>query len=100
MVRFIRSAVPVIGHHPDAVAFGKEITEYVRAKHGMNTQLFVDSESTLYWISDYKDYAAYGEVRNAIASDPGYWEIVNKAKGILLDGSIADTVINSVGQGS
>lgn len=96
MVRFIRSAVPILGHHPDAIAFGKEITEYVRAKYGMNTQLFVDSEGTLYWISDYKDYGAYGEARNAILSDPGYWEIVNRAEGILLDGTMADTVINSV----
>ena len=96
MVRFIRSAVPVIGHHPDAIAFGKEITEYVRAKYGTDTQLFVDSEGTLHWISDYKDYATFGEVRTAIVSDPGYWEIVNRAKGLLLDGTIADTVINSV----
>jgi hypothetical protein len=96
MVRFIRSAVPVIGHHPDAIAFGKEITEYVRAKYGTDTQLFVDSEGTLYWITDYQDHAAFGEVRTAIVSDPGYWEIVNRAKGLLLDGTIADTVINSV----
>jgi hypothetical protein len=96
MVRFIRSAVPVIGHHPDAIAFGKEITEYVRATYGVNTQLFVDSEGTLYWITDYKDYAAFGEVRNAITTDPGYWKIVNKAEGLLLDGTIADTVINSI----
>jgi len=96
MVRLIRSAVPVLGHHTDAIAFGKEITEYVRSKYGTNTQLFVDSEGTLYWNKDYSEYQSFGEIRNAIDSDPGYWEIVNKAEGILLDGTVADTVISSV----
>jgi hypothetical protein len=96
MVRFMRSALAVIGRFPEAMAFAKEIAEYVRGTHGVDLKVYIESDGTIYWITDYPDYETFASKRAAITADAGYWEIITKAEGLLLDGSVQDTVLTAV----
>jgi len=96
MVRFMRSAMPVIGRFPEAMAFANEIADYVRGTHEIDLKLFVESDGTIYWITDYPDYETFASKRAGITADAGYWEIIAKAEGLLLDGSLQDTVLTAV----
>ena len=96
MVRFMRSAIAVIGRFPDAMAFANEIADYVRGTYGVDLKVYVESDGTIYWISDYPDFETFGSTRAAITADAGYWEIIAKAEGLLLDGSLQDTVLTAL----
>lgn len=96
MVRFMRSALAVIGKAPEAMAFAKEIGDYVRDTFDVDIKVFMESDGTLYWITDYPDFETYGSKRAAITADAGYWAIIAKAEGLLLDGSVQDTVLTAL----
>ena len=96
MVRFMRSAMTVIGRFPEAMAFANEIADYVRGTYGLDLKVFVESDGTIYWITDYPDYETFASTRTAITADAGYWEIIAKAEGLLLDGSLQDSVLTAV----
>lgn len=96
MVRFMRSAMTVIGRAPEAMAFAKEIGAYVCDNYEVDLKVFMESDGTLYWITDYPDYETFASKRTAITMDAGYWEIIAKAEGLLLDGSVTDTVLTAL----
>jgi len=96
MVRLIRSLETRVGLFPQAVAFAKEIAGYVRKQYGLDLKLFTDSKGVVYWITDYKDYAHFGEVRTRIIADKDYWEIVAKAEDLFVEGSLVDEVITLI----
>jgi len=96
MVRFMRSAMTVIGRTPEAMAFAKEIAAYVRDNFEVDLKVFMESDGTLYWITDYPDFETFASKRAAITADAGYWEIITKAEGLLLDGSVQDTILTAL----
>jgi len=96
MVRFMRSAMTVIGRAPEAMAFAKEVTAYVRDNFDVDLKVFMESDGTLYWITDYPDFETFASKRTAITADAGYWEIIAKAEGLLLDGSVQDTILTAL----
>ena len=96
MVRFMRSAMTVIGRVPEAMAFAKEITAYIRDNFDVDLKVFMESDGTLYWITDYPDFEAFASKRAAITADAGYWELIAKAEGLLLDGSVQDTILTAL----
>ena len=96
MVRFMRSALSAMGKAPEAMAFAKEITDYVRDTHGVDLKVFMESDGTLHWISDYPDFETFAAKRAAMMADSGYWGIIAKAEGILLDGSVQDAVLTEL----
>jgi hypothetical protein len=97
MVRFQRSLQAVVGKFPQAVSFAIEITEYVNKRYQTDLKVFTDSKGCIFWITDYPDYATFGEVRSQITKDQGYWEIVAKAEGVFIDESLHDTVMTPIG---
>jgi len=85
-----------LGKYPDAVKFAKEIAEYVNQTYPVELGVFMETDGTIYWMSDYKDYATYGQVRTQIATDQRYWEIVAGAAEVLVDGSITDITLMEI----
>jgi hypothetical protein len=96
MVRFMRSALAVIGRAPEAMAFAKEIGDYVRDTHDVDIKVFMESDGTLHWITDYPDFETFAAKRATITADEGYWKIIAKAEGLLLDGTVQDTVLTQM----
>ena len=93
MVRFQRSALARIGFFPEAAKFAQEIAGHVGRRHGVEISTYADSAGTIYWISDYPDYAAFGKVRQDLTADKRYWQMIKKAQEIFVDGSVRDVVI-------
>jgi len=95
MVRNVKSADPKLGMFPEAAQWAKEITGYIKDKFQLEIQLYADSQGTIYWVSDYADYAAYGNLRSQIIADPGYWDMIKKARDFFVEGSVKDMVVTS-----
>jgi len=85
-----------VGQYPKCVAFAREIAEYVRKQYGLDLKLYIDSKGVIFWITDYRDYAHFGEVRTRISTDQGYWKIVSKAEDLFVEGSLVDDVVTSI----
>ena len=96
MVRFMRSALAAIGKAPEAMAFAKEIADYVRDTHDVDIKVYMESDGTFHWITDYPDFETFASKRATITADAGYWAIIAKAEGILLDGTVQDSVLTQM----
>ncbi len=96
MVRMIRSAVPKYTDVQQALQAAKAIAAYVKEKYGADIHVFADSAATIYWISDYADYAAFGNARVQILSDKTYWDMAAKVAEHLTEGTLHDKILNSL----
>ena len=96
MLRFQRSLVPTIGRFPEAVTFAKQISTYVNGKYKIDVHVYARSDGTLYWITDYDDYNAFGKVRAQIVSDTEYWGMVKKAENLFVEGTLEDIVLTPI----
>ena len=96
MVRFQRSLVPMIGKFPEAVEFAKQITNYVKGKYKTDTRVYTQSDGTLYWITNYEDFDAFGRIRTQIVTDKEYWSMVEKASNLFVEGSVEDILLTPI----
>jgi hypothetical protein len=98
MIRYQRSMQLKRGRH--ALRWAKELTDYMNTSlGGPALELFrsrFSNVSTLYWIADFKDLAALQTWQRKVGTDPGYRELTNRSLDIVVDGSINDTVLESV----
>ncbi len=96
MVRFQRSVVPTIGKFPEAVEFAKQITNYIKGKYKTDTSVYTRSDGTLYWITNYEDFDAFGRIRTQIVTDKEYWSMVKKASNLFVEGSVEDILLTPI----
>ena len=97
MIRFQRSAQLKRGKH--GLKWAEEITEYINTHHTKTPlQLFrthFGDVYTIYWMADFEDIVALDEWQKLVGADQGYRELRRKSFDILIEGSVADTVMVS-----
>jgi hypothetical protein len=96
MVRLIRSAVPKYTDMQQALQAAKAVAAYVKEKYGADIHVFADTVGTLYWISDYADFTAFGNARVQILADKTYWDLATKVAEHLTEGTLQDRILNPV----
>ena len=100
MVRWMRTVQIAGPKTMKAMAWIKELQEYMKQNHGKySAQVFVDSfgePGTVRWIVDYEDLAALEKSMQEINGDQGYWQRLEKAEGLFLEGSVYDVVMRSI----
>lgn len=101
MVRWIRTAQMAGGKTvPAAVAWSKEIAEFVKKYEGMSSiGVFMDlfgDEGTIRWICDYEDLATLEKVHRQVMADQEYWQMLGKAEGFFIEGKVHDVVMGSI----
>ena len=99
MVRWMRTARAKATKVPQAIQWAKEITEYVNAKHGAQTSVYVDSfgdHPTIRWFADVESLAVLEQKFGQIMTDQGYWQVIAKAADLFIEGSIEDTVTRAI----
>ena len=96
MVRFQRSVVTTVGRFPEAVVFAKQISSYMKDKYEVDIRVFAKSDGTLFWITDYADYAALGRIRTQLLSDTEYWGMIKKAANLFVESSVEDIILNPI----
>ena len=95
MVRFMRSAQFKRGK--GAFQWARETSDYINVQHPeTQVQVFTarfGAVNTIYWMADFKDFAALEQWQINVGSDAGYRELRRKSIDTLLEGSIVDTVM-------
>jgi hypothetical protein len=100
MIRFERTLRTAGGKAREATAWAQEVTNYLNGKFGETdlqafTQRFGDV-NTVSWQADFDTLASLDNYQQAVNGDQGYWELVSKADGFFMEGSINDTVLESL----
>lgn len=98
MVRFQRTTK--VRRGKESTKWAKELADYTNAVHGQPVlQLFrarFGNVDTLYWIADFDDLAALEDWQKKIGADPGYRALIKKASDIVIDGTVEDTILQSL----
>lgn len=86
------------GRH--ATQWAGELLDYMNATHGKpKLQLFASrfgNVSTLYWTADFDGLAALEAWQQKVGADAGYRELVKKSFDIVIDGTVEDSILESV----
>jgi hypothetical protein len=99
MVRWMRTARAVGTKVPQAIQWAKEVAEYVNTKQGGELRVSVDAFGeypTIRWFADVESLAFLEQRLGEIMVDQGYWQLIAKAEGLFVEGTINDTVMNII----
>jgi hypothetical protein len=98
MTRLQRTMNVKRGKH--ALTWAKELFDYLTTTHGKPTiHLFrsrFGNVSTLHWTVDFKDMDALLTWQKKIGTDAGYRDLVKKSLDIIIEGTVEDTVLESI----
>jgi hypothetical protein len=100
MFRWHRTAQASRGKFLEAPKFAKEVTDYLNTKYAplsvqAYTELFGDG-GRIHWYVDYADLATIEKLNAQILTDPGYWAILTKSADAFIEGSVHDTLMQSL----
>ena len=100
MIRFQRSIRTARGKGLEATQWAKEITEYINgqrpdAKLQVFSPRFGDINSIL-WQVDLDDLAALDQYQQFLNTNEGYWALIQKSYDLFMEGSVDDTVLESL----
>jgi hypothetical protein len=99
MIAFNRVASVAPGKTAAAIAFGKEISAYMKDAYKVDLEMLVPvggNPQRLAWSARYADLAALDAVNGKILMDKKYWEILNQNNDLFLPGSIHDSIWRTV----
>lgn len=100
MVRWIRTAQMAQGKAMPAIAWSKEIAEFVKKYEGLSSiNVFIDAfgdAGTIRWMVDYEDLATLEKVQKQIMADQEYFRKLEKAQGLFIEGKVHDVVMSSI----
>lgn len=98
MIRFQRTMRVRRGR--GAARWAKELLDYMNTTYKRPAiQLFKSrfgNISTLYWVADFNDLAALQVWQARVEADAGYRELVKKSFDIVIDGTVEDTILQSL----
>ena len=100
MFRFERkAAVKHVADMPAAVQFAAEVTSYLNKRHSLNMKVGVELFSTgsVHWYYDLESLDKSSQLNATLLQDREYIEMVNKSRGLWVDGSFHDTIVSFVG---
>ncbi len=100
MFRFERrAAVKHVADMPAAVQFAAEVTSYLNKRHSLNMKCGVELFGTgsVHWFYDLESLDKSVQLNAALLQDREYIEMVNKSRGLWVDGSFRDTIVTLVG---
>lgn len=98
MIRLQRTMKVRRGKH--SIEWAKELLGYMTATDGKPAiHLFrsrFGNVATLYWMIDFKDLATLVAWQHKIGNDAGYQVLIKNSLDIIVDGTVEDTVLESI----
>jgi hypothetical protein len=83
-----------------SITWAKEMFDYMNTTHGKPTiHLFrsrFGNVSTLFWTVDFKDLEALLTWQRKVGVDAGYLQLAKDSLEIIIDGTVEDTILESV----
>ena len=100
MYRFIRTVtVKTAANMPAALQFCGEVTAHINKTYSMamkgGVQMFGCAK--VYWFFDVDNLDGMAQLNAKLTQDRAYWEILDKAKHLWLEGSGKDCVVKLLG---
>ena len=100
MIRYERSLLAAAGKAREAAAWAQEVTAYLngklpQAKIQAFTHRFGDV-STITWQADFDSLASLENYQQAVNADQGYWQLIDQTDELFAEGSIYDTILQSL----
>ena len=100
MVRWMRTARLARGNMMTALSWAVEIAGYAEKSGGFpKIDVFVDSfgeGGTVRWMIDFDDLAALEKAQSQLRTNQEYWEKLEKAQHMFIEGSFYDVVTRSL----
>ncbi len=100
MFRFHRTARISRGKLPDGVQWAKEVAGYINTKYApVSVQAYAEvfgDIGKIHWYADYEDLATVERINAQLQADQGYWALLGKAADLFVEGSVHDTLIQSL----
>lgn len=100
MFRLRRSGTVSRGKALEARQWAKEVTEYVNENYApVSAQVYSEIFGDLgkvHWYIDYEDLATIEMYSARLLADEGYQVLLSKAADLFVEGSIRDTLIQSL----
>ncbi len=100
MVRWMRKARIASGKFIPAIAWSKDITEYVKkVKEMASVDVYIDifgEGGIVRWVIDYENLATLEKAHEQLRDDQGYWKKIEAAEGLFIDGSTHDVVMRKI----
>jgi hypothetical protein len=95
MIRFVRTASVAPGKLGDALAFAKQITEYIGKNFGQKLEVMMPvggNPNRIAWRTEYASLAAMEEFTARSMADAKYAELVKSGAMNFIPGSINDSI--------
>ena len=99
MIHFYRSAAIAQGKFASALGFAKEISSYLKERHGLDAEVSVPiggNPNRIAWAAAYPDLAAYEAAMMKLMADANYMEMTRKGAENFLPGSIRDQLWRAI----
>jgi hypothetical protein len=95
MIRFVRTANIAPGKLGDALAFAKQVAEFVGKNFGVHLEIMMPvggNPNRVAWRAEYASLAAMEEMQMKMLADPKYLEMVSKGAANFIPGSVNDVI--------
>ena len=100
MVRWIRTGHMVMGKAMPAIAWSKEVAEYVKKYEGFSSiDVFMDTfgeVGTIRWVVDYEDFASFEKVQKQVRSDMEFNKKAESVPNLFVEGKTYDVIMSSL----
>ena len=100
MFRFHRTARASRGKFPEAAQWAKEVAGYINTKYAPGSvQAYAEAFGdlgTVHWYADYEDLATIEKLNAQLLADPEYGAMLKKSADLYIEGSLHDTLIQSL----
>ena len=99
MIRFVRTANIESGKLNDAIAFAKQISEFVKRQHGLKLEVLLPiggNPHRIAWRAEYESLAALDALQNKVLADREYLELVAKGASNFIPGSLNDSIWRTI----
>lgn len=100
MYRFERCAtVKTASELPTAIQFATDITAYLNKRHSINMKFGVEifGQPSIHWYFESDSIDKMTQVNSALLKDRDYLGMLEKVKGVWVEGSLKDTIVGLSG---
>ena len=97
MFHFERTTtVKSVADMPAAMQFASEVTAYLNKQHGLKMKFGAElfDQYRVHWFFEFDSVDKLAAMGAALLQDAKYNEMLSKARGLWVDGSLRDTIVN------
>lgn len=99
MIRFVRTSSIMPGKFADALAFAKQVAEYIGKNAGVRIEVMLPvggNPQRVAWRAEYENLGAMEASQAGLLADPRYMELVTKGATNFIAGSTNDVIWRTV----